>query len=95
MQHFLEELKKPLIKSDLKGFIIEGFLASIVAGAFIGAFEFYFEFVFDSILSIFGFIIFYYFLSSRLYKSFSQYHILYSILAVFFFILWYVRDWFY
>ncbi|CCV66062.1 MAG: hypothetical protein RBQ95_05305 [Paracholeplasma sp.] len=84
MKTFINKLKQPIDKSDLKGFIIEGFLASIVFGAFIGAFEFYFEAVFDSILSIFGFVIFYYFMSSRLYKSFREYHILYSILAVFF-----------
>lgn len=84
MKDFINRFKQPIQKQDLRSFLIEGFLASIVFGAFIGAFEFYFDFVFDSILSIFGFIIFYYFLSNRLYRSFSDYHIIYSILAVFF-----------
>lgn len=84
MKHFLYELKQPIIKSDLIRFLTEGLLSSVVFGAFIGALNFYLENVFQSILSIFTFLIFYYFVSNRLYRSFNQYHILYSILAVFF-----------
>lgn len=84
MKHFLYELKQPIIKSDLMRFLMEGFLGSIVFGAFIGAVDFYLTVYFQSILSIFTFLFFYYFIANRLFKSFNQYHILYSILAIFF-----------
>ncbi|MDY0210999.1 MAG: hypothetical protein RBQ91_06320 [Acholeplasma sp.] len=84
MKHFLYELRQPLIKGDLRQFLIEGILSSVIFGAFIGALDFYLTFYFQSILSIFTFLIFYYFVSNRLFRSFNQYHIIYSILAVFF-----------
>lgn len=87
MKHFLYELKQPLIKSDLKRFLVEGILSSIIFGAFIGALDFYLTVYFQSILSIFTFLIFYYFLSNRLFRSFHQYHIIYSILSVVFLLI--------
>ncbi|MBM7453649.1 hypothetical protein JN09_000981 [Acholeplasma morum] len=87
MKHFLYELKQPLIKSDLKRFLVEGILSSIIFGAFIGALDFYLTVYFQSILSIFTFLIFYYFLSNRLFRSFNQYHIIYSILSVVFLLI--------
>lgn len=84
MKRFLYELKQPFIKSDLIRFVIEGILGSLIFGAFIGALDFYLTVYFQSILSIFTFLIYYYFISNRLYRSFNQYHILYSILAVVF-----------
>jgi hypothetical protein len=87
MKHLLYELKQPFIKSDMKRFILEGFLASLVFGAFIGALTFILANYFNSILSLFTFIILYIFLSSRLFRSFNQYHIWYSILAVFFLLM--------
>lgn len=84
MKHLLYELKQPFIKADMKRFLLEGFLASIVFGGFIGALDFYLENYFNSILAVFTYLIMYFFLSNRLYRSFSQYHTWYSILAVFF-----------
>ncbi|MDX9807756.1 MAG: hypothetical protein RBS87_04235 [Acholeplasma sp.] len=84
MKHLLYELKQPFLKSDMRRFLFEGFLASIVFGGFIGAFEFILANYFNSILANVAFLILFYFLSDRLYRSFSQYHIWYSILAVFF-----------
>lgn len=87
MKHLLYELKQPFIKSDMKRFILEGFLASFVFGGFIGALTFILANYFNSILVLFTFIILYIFLSNRLFRSFNQYHIWYSILAVFFLLL--------
>ena len=84
MKHLLYELKQPFLKSDMRRFLFEGFLASIVFGGFIGAFEFILANFFNPIFAIIAFLILFYFLADRLYRSFSQYHIWYSILAVFF-----------
>ncbi len=87
MKRLLYELKEPFIKEDMKRFLLEGFLASIVFGGFIGALDFYLDNYFNSILAIFTYLILYFFLSNRLYRSFNQYHVWYSILAVFFLLL--------
>ena len=87
MKRLLYALKEPFIPADMKRFLLEGFLASIVFGGFIGALDFYLGNYFNSILAIFTYLILYFFLSNRLYRSFSQYHIAYSILAIFFLLL--------
>ncbi len=87
MKHLMYELKQPFYKEDMKRFLLEGFLASVVFGGFIGALDFILSNYFNSILAIFTYLILYYFLSNRLFRSFNQYHIWYSILAVFFLLL--------
>jgi hypothetical protein len=87
MKHLLYELKQPFIKADMKRFITEGLLASLIFGGFIGALDFILENYFDSILAIFTYLILYFFLSNRLFRSFNQYHIWYSILAVVFLLM--------
>ena len=87
MKHLLYELKQPFIKEDMKRFILEGLLASLIFGGFIGALDFILENYFNSILAVFTFIILYIFLSNRLFRSFRQYHIWYSILAVVFLLM--------
>lgn len=87
MKHLLYELRQPFIKQDMKRFIFEGLLASLIFGAFIGALDFILENYFDSILAIFTYLILYFFLSNRLFRSFNQYHIWYSILAVVFLLM--------
>ena len=89
--HFFNNLKdkfkEPISKHDIKRFLTEGFLGSIVFGSFMGAVQFFILTTNLNFLSLLIFLIFYVFLTRRLYKSFSFYHIWYSILAVFFVLL--------
>lgn len=89
--HFFKNLgnkfKEPMSKHDRKRFLLEGFLGAVLFGSLMGAVDFFLLTTTFAFMSLFTFIIFYSFITRRLYKSFSFYHIWYSILAVFFVLL--------
>ncbi|NMA05920.1 MAG: hypothetical protein GX931_06095 [Acholeplasmataceae bacterium] len=89
--HFFRNLKnkfkEPISKHDIKRFLMEGFLGAVIFGSFMGMAQFFILTTNLSFLSLLTFLIFYVFLTRRLYRSFSFYHIWYSILAVFFVLL--------
>lgn len=84
---FYNKLKEPIHKPDLRRFLLEGFLGAIVFGSMMGAINFILRNSAFSIISLFTFLIYYVFMFNRLYRSFSFYHIIYSILGVFFILL--------
>lgn len=86
-KNLINKFKEPMSKHDRKRFIIEGFLGAILFGSLMGALKFFILTTNFAYISILTFIIFYTFMTRRLYKSFSFYHIWYSILAVFFVLL--------
>lgn len=79
--------KEKIYRKELKRFIIEGLLTSIIFGTLLGAFNFFLRGSAFDFFTIFTFIILYIFLVKRLYQSFHFYHITYSILAIFFLFL--------
>ncbi len=81
------KLKEPIHKPDLKRFLFEGLLGAIIFGSLMGAIDFFLMNSSFRMISLFTFVIYYVFMVNRLYKSFSFYHIIYSILGVFFIIL--------
>ncbi len=85
--NFINKLKEPIHKPDLRRFLLEGFLGAIVFGSMMGAINFFLRNSAFSLISLFTFLIYYVFMVNRLYRSFSFYHIIYSILAVFFILL--------
>lgn len=89
--HFFRNLaskfKEPMSKHDRKRFLLEGFLGAVIFGSFMGAVDYFILTTNLAFLSLFTFIVFYTFMTRRLYRSFSFYHIWYSILAVVFVLL--------
>ncbi|MDD4469193.1 MAG: hypothetical protein PHR29_04555, partial [Acholeplasmataceae bacterium] len=85
--NFINKLKEPIHKPDLRRFLLEGFLGAIVFGSMMGAINFFLRNSALSLISLFTFLIYYVFMFNRLYRSFSFYHIIYSILGVFFILL--------
>ena len=85
--NFYNNLKEPIHKPDLKRFLLEGFLGAIVFGSMMGAISFILRNSVFGFVSLFTFLIYYVFMFNRLYRSFSFYHIIYSILGVFFILL--------
>ncbi len=87
MKKFFKKFREPLVKKELKKFLLEGFLGAIVFGSMLGTVDYFFNVFNMNFLSFFTFLIFYIFITRRLYRSFHFYHIIYSVLAVFFVIL--------
>lgn len=84
IKNWFLKFKEPIHSKDMKRFILEGFLSSLLMGALLGVGSFYLSRTNLYFLTFFTFIIFYPFVTQRLYRSFSFYHVLYSVLAVFF-----------
>lgn len=84
IKNWFLKFKEPIHSKDMKRFILEGFLSSLLMGALLGIGSFYLSRTNLYFLTFFTFIFFYPFVTQRLYRSFSFYHVLYSVLAVFF-----------
>lgn len=86
IKNWFLKFREPIHTKDLKRFIVEGFLSSLLMGALIGVGSYYLSRTDLHFLTFFSFFILYPFVTQRLYRSFGFYHVLYSVLAVFFII---------
>lgn len=86
-RNLINEFKEPILKQELKRFILEGLLLVFVLAFILGAMEFLVQFTRFQVLGLFSFLIYLVILRKRLHEKFSYYHILYSLLAVVFLIL--------
>jgi len=86
---FTEQMKLPLHKDDLMPVIRQGIFMSFTGGLLIGALHAFFTFQFGFSLTWLFLFILAHLTASRIRRSYNKYHILYSILSIFFFILAY------
>ncbi len=84
-----DQLKLPIRKDDLMPVIRQGIFMSFTGGLLIGALHAFFSFQFGFTLTWLMLFILAHLTASRIKRSYSEYHILYSILSVFFFLLAY------
>ncbi len=85
--NYFRQFKEPIMKKELRRFLLEGLLLSTLFAAMLGALRFLVVFTPFAFLSLFVFVIYYMFLMKRLRGSFYVYHVWYSILAVLFLLI--------
>ena len=77
--------REPIYKDDLKSFLLNGFMYSILAGILAGALDTLFWMI--NFPLAFGLVIICFMLGSRLSKSYYTYHILYPTLSIVFMLI--------
>ncbi len=85
----IEQMKLPIRKDDLMPVIRQGIFMSFTGGLLIGALHAFFSFQFGFTLTWLMLFILAHLTASRIKRTYSQYHILYSIFSVLFFLLAY------
>lgn len=87
--NFFEQMKLPIRKDDLMPVIRQGIFMSFTGGILIGALHAFFSFQFGFSLTWLFLFILAHLTASRIRRSYNEYHILYSLLSIFFFVLAY------
>jgi hypothetical protein len=82
----LSKFKEPLHKNDIMPVIRQGIFMSFVGGLLIGSIQMLFFYMFDFSLLWLMLFVFAYQLAKRVRGAYMEYHILFSVLSVFFFI---------
>lgn len=85
--NFLNQFKEPIHKSDIMPVIRQGIFMSFVGGLLIGSIQMLFFYMFDFSLLWLMMFVFAYLLAKRIRTAYMEYHIVFSILSVFFFVL--------
>ncbi|MDI6452274.1 hypothetical protein [Peloplasma aerotolerans] len=86
---FSEMLKEPIQKGDIMPVIRQGIFMSLMGGLLIGSLHLLFTYLFNFSLTWLMLFILAFLTAKRIKGAYIQYHILYSILTVFFFFLAY------
>ncbi|MBU1142874.1 MAG: hypothetical protein KKH92_04430 [Firmicutes bacterium] len=86
---WIDQMKLPIHKDDLMPVIRQGIFMSFTGGLLIGALHAFFTFQFGFSLTWLLLFILAHLTATRIRRSYNEYHILYSILSIFFFLLAY------
>ena len=84
-----EMFRQPINKDDIMPVIRQGIFMSIVGGLLIGSIQLLFYYLFDFSFLWLMLIVFAHLLAKRVRNAYQQYHLLYSIISLFFFIFGY------
>ena len=87
--NIFDQFKEPIHKNDIMPVIRQGIFMSIVGGLLIGSIQMLFVYMFQFSLLWLMLFVFAYQLAKRIRYAYTEYHILFSVLSVFFFIFGY------
>lgn len=82
----MQEFKKPVHQKDILPVLRSGVFVSVTGGLIIGALHLLFIYFLDFSLSWLFLLILAHLIARRILQSYNEYHILYSLISVFFFI---------
>jgi len=85
----MNQFREPIYKDDLMPVIRQGIFMAFIAGILMGAVQLLFSVLFSLEFSFLLFIVIAFLISRRVKQTYSRYHILYQIIAVFAFVLAY------